>query len=97
MDLLKAKGATFEERELFQKPLTAAELKTILGGRPARDLLDPKRPRYIELDLANAKLSDAQLLELMAQEPGVLRRPILAVGGKTIIGLKAEEWDKALA
>jgi arsenate reductase-like glutaredoxin family protein len=41
-------------------------------------------------------LSDAAMKRLMREEPRLMRRPVLKVGRKVLIGFDAEAWDDAL-
>lgn len=41
-------------------------------------------------------LSDAAMKRLMREEPRLMRRPMLKVGRKIVIGFDAESWDDAL-
>lgn len=40
--------------------------------------------------LGSAKLTDAQLLKLMAENPGLIQRPIMVKGNKAVIARPAE-------
>ncbi len=42
-------------------------------------------------------LSDAAMKRLMRQEPRLMRRPLLKVGRKVLIGFDPDAWDDALA
>lgn len=46
-------------------------------GQPVRALLREKDTPYAQLDLANPKWTDAQLLDLMLQHPVLINRPIV--------------------
>jgi arsenate reductase-like glutaredoxin family protein len=54
------------------------------GG--ATDLLSPRSTRYRELGLAGRHLPETELLDLLAAEPRLLRRPILVVGQRVVVG-----------
>jgi len=56
-----------------------------LGIAP-RDALSIKSPAFRALNLDAAKLSDAKIIALMIQEPRLIRRPLIVLDGKPILG-----------
>lgn len=69
----------------MKQPLTAAELKALakrLGG--IRNLVGPKRVAE------TAALSDAELVEHLAANPGHVRRPLIDTGKVITAGFKAD-------
>ena len=44
-----------------------------------------------------ATLKDGELRRLMIEEPRLMRRPVLKIGRKVLIGFNADDWDAALA
>jgi arsenate reductase len=74
-----------EERDLIQQPLTQTEIKELaakLGG--IRELVAPKRREE------TAKLTDAQLVKHLAENPNHVRRPIIDTGKVIVAGFTAE-------
>jgi len=74
-----------EERDLLKEPLTQTEIKQLaarLGG--IRELVAPKRREE------TAKLTEAQLLKHLAENPNHLRRPIIDTGTLVVAGFTAE-------
>jgi arsenate reductase len=78
--------------DLFKTPPTPKELAALCTklGLPPRALLRTKDPAYDELGLASGRHTDAQLLALMAEHPGLIQRPIVVKGNKAIIGRPVE-------
>ncbi len=60
-----------------------------LGVSP-RQILRKKDPAYEAHDLGSGKHSDAQLLKLMAENPGLIERPIAVKGGRAVVGRPVE-------
>lgn len=86
------KKASFEVVDLTKATLTAGQIGELckkLGVSP-REILRSKDPAYAEHDLGVAKLTDAQLLKLMAENPGLIQRPIIVKGSKAVIARPAE-------
>lgn len=65
--------------EYLKTPPSLADLKALVKRTkiPVRELLRTKEALYTELDLANPKWTDAQLLEFLAANPRLLNRPVV--------------------
>jgi arsenate reductase-like glutaredoxin family protein len=85
-----------EERDYAKTPLDLAELKDLFKGRDPRDFLSTKSPTFKAMGLQGRKLTAAQTLKLMAQEPNLIRRPLVVVGRQIIAGLDRDRLKQAL-
>lgn len=94
---LSQKGADITERDLFKQPLTAEELKTLLGDRPASDLFSTKSPRYKAMGLEGKTLSNDEMIRLMAEEPYLVRRPSFRIGDRLLVGMDTKQLDALLS
>ena len=65
------------------------ELVRKLGARP-REILRTLDPAYAANDLGSGRHTDAQLLELMARNPGLIQRPIVVRGKRAVVARPAE-------
>jgi arsenate reductase len=92
LELLEARGLTPNVVRYLETPLSAAQIKALLGklGISARQLLRSGEDEYKMLQLADASLSEAQLIDAIAQHPKLMERPILEVGDKAVIGRPPE-------
>jgi arsenate reductase len=72
--------------------LSAAHLQKLLSmlGLSPRQLLRTGEDEYKTLGLSNSQLTDAQLIDAMANQPKLIERPILVVGDKAVIGRPPE-------
>jgi arsenate reductase (glutaredoxin) len=77
--MIRAVGIEPVVIEYLKTPPSAAEILAIVKatGGTLRDLTREKGTPYGELDLGNAKWSDDDLLEFIAQHPILLNRPIV--------------------
>jgi arsenate reductase len=78
--------------DLFKASLTAKQLGDLvrkLGVSP-REILRKKDPAYEAHDLGSGRHSDAQLLELMARNPGLIQRPIVVRGDRAVVARPPE-------
>jgi arsenate reductase len=92
LELLEARGLTPNVVRYLETPLNAAQIKALLGklGISARQLLRNGEDEYKMLQLADESLSEAQLIDAIAQHPKLMERPILEVGDKAVIGRPPE-------
>jgi len=92
LELLEARGLTPNVVRYLETPLNAAQIKALLGklGISARQLLRTGEDEYKMLQLADESLSEAQLIDAIAQHPKLMERPILEVGEKAVIGRPPE-------
>ncbi|MWK58565.1 arsenate reductase (glutaredoxin) [Metapseudomonas otitidis] len=93
LELLEARGLTPTVVRYLETPPSPAELKTLLArlGIGARQLLRTGEEEYQSLGLADAGLSDDQLIDAMSQHPRLIERPILVVGDKAVVGRPPEK------
>ncbi|CAM3839789.1 Arsenate reductase [compost metagenome] len=93
LELLEARGLAPTVVRYLETPPTASELKALLGklNISARQLLRSGEDEYKTLNLADASLSEAQLIEAMVQHPKLIERPILIAGDKAVIGRPPEK------
>ncbi|NMX62753.1 arsenate reductase (glutaredoxin) [Pseudomonas sp. WS 5059] len=92
LELLQARGLTPNAVRYLETPLDAAQLEALLGklGIGARQLLRTGEDEYKTLNLADASLSEAQLIAAIAAHPKLMERPILATADKAVIGRPPE-------
>ncbi|MBS4077024.1 MULTISPECIES: arsenate reductase (glutaredoxin) [Pseudomonas] len=92
LELIEARGLTPNVVRYLETPLNAAQIKALLGklGISARQLLRTGEDEYKMLQLADESLSEAQLIDAIAQHPKLMERPILEVGDKAVIGRPPE-------
>ena len=60
------------------------------------DFFSRRSPSVKKMGIDVDSLSDAAMKRLMREEPRLMRRPMLKVGRKIVIGFDAEAWDEAL-
>lgn len=90
--LLEAQNIPFEVIEYLKAPLTQSQLKKLVKqlGVDARALMRTSEAEYKDNDLANANLSDADLLAAIAEHPKLMQRPIVVHENKAVIGRPPE-------
>ncbi|MGB8001224.1 MAG: Spx/MgsR family RNA polymerase-binding regulatory protein [Anaerobacillus sp.] len=85
---LKENDVEFEERHLFKETPSIEELKEIitLSTEGIEEILARRSSSFKKLNVDIEDLSLTEMLELMHNEPKLLRRPIMTNGKKLIVG-----------
>ena len=87
-----------EKRNIKEEPLTREEIEKLaamLGG--IENIFSRRSVKYRELGLRDKKLSEADMLDLMASEYTFLKRPITVAGNKAVAGFFERIYDDFLA
>ena len=77
--LLQERGIAPRVVDYLHAPLTAQELASLIAqlGLPVRDVMRSKEAVYQDLDLGNARWTEAELIDHIAAHPVLLNRPIV--------------------
>ena len=89
---LSRRGVKFATRDLFKAPLSAADIRELAALHPdgVRGLLSTRSTQYKALRLDQRTPSEAELVQMMAREPRLLRRPLVRAGRRLVVGYDAE-------
>jgi len=89
--LLKERDIPFEYREYRTHPLTENEIRRVLAllGAGPRELLRPRDRAAKQLGLSGDE-GDERLIQLMAEHPTLLQRPIGILGDRAVVGRPPE-------
>ena len=87
--MLEEHGAEFRYREYTKEPLTSAEIRSVLKKLKLgpRDVLRSRDAKKLGL---SGDESDAELVELMAEHPTLVQRPIAVRGRRAALGRPVE-------
>jgi arsenate reductase (glutaredoxin) len=90
--LLSERGIDFERVNYHIDPLPADRIRDLLDKADMRphDALRTKEPAYAELGLGDRDVSDDELIELMAERPELLQRPIVERGDRAVLARPPE-------
>ncbi len=79
------------------RPPSPGELKRFAQKFGVEDLVDRDSRRFRELGLTSAHYSGDRWLSRLAEEPLLLRQPLVRCGNRLSIGVAEEEWKGWLA
>ena len=94
LSLLKSNGVEPEVvlyLETQPDAQTIRQLLHMLGMRSARELMRQKEDLYKSLNLDDTRLTEAELVQAMVDNPKLIERPIVVANGKARIGRPPEE------
>ena len=91
--LLTERGIDFERVNYHVDPLPESKLHELIAktGGSAHDVLRKREPIYKELGLDQREVSDDELIELMAEHPQLLQRPIVERGDRAVLARPVEK------
>jgi len=84
--LLLQKGLGVKDRDFFKDTLSESEVRELAAMSGTENIFARRSPSLKKLGLADKELSDDEMVNLMLQEPKLVRRPLLKVGGKLMVG-----------
>ena len=80
--------------DLTERAASPGELKRFAQKFGIGALIDSSSPAFQELGLRHARMSDDSWLAKLAEEPRLLRVPLVRNGGKLTIGLEEATWKE---
>ena len=98
MKALEESGVDFEAIDYYTDPISESKLKELLKkmGMRAKEIVRTKEPIYKKLNLAQRKISEDELIALMAKHPDLIQRPIVEKGNRAILARPAERIKEIL-
>ena len=89
---MRAKKVTVVERDFFKSPFTSSELEKLIGDRPIAEFISTRAKVYPATGWDKKPPTKKQAIAAILKEPTLLRRPILVVGNRFIIGWSQKEY-----
>lgn len=98
LDMIRAKGVEPTVIDYQKTPPSKAEIKAALKamGIKPRDLLRRKNTPYEDLGLDDPKLTDAALVDAMAEHPLLMERPVVKTDKGTRLCRPVERLQEIL-
>ena len=96
--LLDERGIGYDRVDYHVEPLSRERLADLVRktGRPARELLRSKEPVFRELGLGDRELEDDEAIDLMAEHPQLLERPVVERGERAVLARPVERIEELL-
>ncbi|MBK5259219.1 MAG: hypothetical protein JJE51_06475 [Thermoanaerobaculia bacterium] len=90
---LEGRGIELEKHDLAKDPPSRELLERLIDEDRIEDFINLRSPAYKERGLDARRMTKKQAIDLMLEEPNLIRRPLLLSGKKAIFGYKPEEYD----
>ena len=95
---IEEKGIAFEDRNIKEQNPTAEELKTWIerSGLPIKKFFNTSGMLYRQMELKDKlpNMSEQEMIELLATDGMLVKRPILVADDRVLVGFKQAEWEK---
>ena len=85
-----------EERDFFKLPFSQEEIQLLALNEGLANLFARRSPSLKKLGLDGQNLPESRMMELMLQEPRLIRRPLILIGGRLIVGANMKTIETAL-
>lgn len=86
-----------QERDFFKDRFSEAELQELSALVGVGEIFARRSPSLKQLGLTGQDLSEERMLELMLQEPRLVRRPLVRIGDRLVVGGSVRALEEALA
>lgn len=93
---MQTKKAAFTERDLKNNKLSEKELEAFFGDEDISKFLSTKSKIYKERNLKENMPPRKELIKMMAEEPTLIKRPLLVKGKTKITGFNEEIYKEIL-
>ena len=85
-EALSQQNFSLLERDFFSNPFTRKELSGLFENHNVSDFLSIRSPSFKKLQIQATSLSRENVIDLMLDEPRLIRRPLLKIENKLFIG-----------
>lgn len=94
---LEEKGVAFEDRDIKEQNPTVEELKEWIAksGLPVKKFFNTSGMLYRQMELKDKlpNMSEQEMIELLATDGMLVKRPILVSEDKVLVGFRQAEWE----
>ncbi|HEX2863007.1 MAG TPA: ArsC/Spx/MgsR family protein [Deinococcales bacterium] len=92
----KERRVTLHFVDLMERPMSKGELTRFIQKFGLNDLLDLEGKAYNDAGLAYMRVSDASMIDRIAQEPRLLKLPLVRNGNRLAVGADEAGWKAML-
>ena len=97
---LQENNIEFEDRHILEQTPTAQELEKWIkqSNKEIKSWFNTSGLKYRELKLKEKlpTMSDEEKIELLTSDGMLIKRPILVIDNKVLVGFKPDEWKNTL-
>lgn len=85
-NFMEKRGFQLYFRDLAKDKLSVAELEKLIGKRDYTDFLNTRNELFRRKKMKDNPPTRKEAVRLMAQEPNLIRRPVIVAGGRVVVG-----------
>jgi arsenate reductase len=89
---LLEKKVDFSSRDLDKQRLSEDELDKLIGKRDYKEFLNTRNELYRARKMKLHPPTRSEAIKLMANEPNLIRRPVLINGSQILLGFEEETY-----
>jgi len=87
-------GFDLRLRDIGKDRLRADEIENLIGKRDYRTFLNTRNEIYRQKNMKENPPSRQEAIRMIAEEPNLIRRPIIISGNKILLGFEQESIDE---
>jgi len=87
---MERRGFGMHFRDLGKERLSPEELEKLIGGRDHAQFLNTRNELYRRKKMKDHPPSRKEAIRMMADEPNLIRRPVIVAGGRVVLGFDRE-------
>lgn len=91
---MEKQGFDMHFRDLGKERLSAEELEKLIGDRDHIPFLNTRNELYRRKKMKDHPPSHEEAIRMMAEEPNLIRRPVILAGGRVVLGFDREGIDR---
>lgn len=90
---LEGRGIELVKHDLAKEPPSRELLERLIDEKHLEDFVNTRSPAYKERGLDVTKMTKRQAIDLMMEEPNLIRRPLVLAGRKAVFGYKPDQYE----
>lgn len=90
-------GLEVTDRDFFKETFSEEEIRDLAAMVGTENIFARRSPSLKKMGLTERDLSDDEMVKLMLEEPKLVRRPLLKVGDKLMVGGGVAAVEAAIA
>lgn len=91
---LEGRGIEVEKHDLAKEPPSRELLEKLVDESHLEDFINKRSPAYKERGLDASRLTKAEAIRLMMEEPNLIKRPLVLAKGTALFGYDAGEYER---
>ena len=91
---MEDRGFQLYFRDLGKERLSPSEIEDLIGNHDYRDFLNSRNELYRKAKMKVAPPPRKEAIRMMAEEPNLIRRPVILAGGHVVLGFDEKGMAK---